>query len=78
MRRFLVSFVTTLAAVASTAPAAWAVHGPGASSTASSGFPWHDVLLWGGIAVGIVLVVGWTVMEARRHHWHVPHRPVHA
>jgi hypothetical protein len=78
MRRSLMTFGFVIASFALTAPVAWAIHGPGGSSTTSSGFPWHTVLVWGCIGVAIVLAVVWTVVEGRRHHWHMPHRPAHA
>lgn len=79
MRRSLTTLGTVIASFAVSAPAAWAMHAPSdnAKST-SSGFPWHTVLIWGGIGVGVVLVATWTIVEARRHHWHIPHRAVHA
>jgi hypothetical protein len=57
---------------------ALAMHKEGSTASASSsGFPWATVGIWLAIGLGIVLVVAWVAAEGRRHHWHLPHRPVH-
>jgi hypothetical protein len=77
MRRFWTTLGVAVVALVLGTPDALAMHSAG-GTTPSGGFPWDTVLIWGAIGVGIVLVLAWIAVEGRRHHWHLPHRPVHA
>lgn len=78
MKRVWPALATVVAALTVYVPEALALHGGAGAPAASGGFPWGTVFLWGGIGVGIVLILTWIVATARRHHWHMPHRPIHA
>lgn len=79
-RRLAFGVVLFSSIVFATADGFVAMHGPGnsISNSPSSGFPWHGVLIWAAIGVVIAFVLTRLVLEGRRHHWHLPHRPVHA
>ena len=78
MRRIWSALGAALVALVA-APAAAALHygGGQAGTTTGGGFPWETVLIWCGIGVGVALIALWAVAEGRRHHWRLPHRPVH-
>ncbi len=76
MRRIAAVFVTAAGGFLLFVEDAFAMHDVGHADV-SSGIQWGTVALWTGIGVGIVLLATWLMVEGRRHHWALPHRPVH-
>jgi hypothetical protein len=78
MARLVTTLVGAVGGCLLFAQEALAMHREGpVADASSSGFPWTTVGIWLAIGLGIVLVVAWVASEARLHHWHPPHRPVH-
>ncbi len=75
MRRFAASVVAVAGGAMLFVPNALALHNYGHPTP--GGFPWETVVLWGAIGIGVVLLAAWFGLEARRHHWLPPHRPIH-